>query len=245
MKVAPRVVLIALNVALFGGAAAFWHLLAPPWQAPEPLPLDAATLAPQTIQRPPLDAAMAQAIAERPLFIPGRTAAAESTTAGKPGSFNDARLLGLLGSGDRAVAIISSGGITRRLRQGEQFDGWTLQGETGRIARFTRGEGETREVRMVHAVQPPPTATAPAAAADAAANGTRQQANAEPRAANTATPNAAPPPASAGTATTPSTPPNAARGEDASRAEELAAERRARREARQRTRQPIDRSPSE
>lgn len=170
MKQRPQLALTALNLGLLGALAAFWWRLAPPWQPPPPLLPDPATLAPPVLAHAPLDAAVVQAIAERPLFAAGRRADAgdAAADAGGTDAARDIRLLGLLGSGERSVAIVSSGGRTRRVRQGEQLDGWTLQGNDGRSARFTRGESPSRELQMVHAPQPAVATPAATPAASAA-----------------------------------------------------------------------------
>lgn len=151
VRLPPRLVLVLANLALAAGLLAYW-LGAPAWPEPAPLPPDAAALAPQSPTQPAPDAAVVQAITERPLFSPTRSAAAGN--GGAP-SFQDFRLVGLLGSGQATVALLAHGDRIRRVRAGEQIDGWVLQGSDGRTARFSRGELPGQDLFMEHAVQKP------------------------------------------------------------------------------------------
>lgn len=167
--VLPRLVLLLADLVLAAGLAAYW-LRAPSWPEPAALPPDAAALAPQVPVRVPPDAGMVQAITERPLFSPGRSAAGGN---GRAESFQDFRLVGLLGSGEASVALLGNGSAIRRIRAGEQIDGWTLRGGDGRTAHFSRGEhaGPGRDLFMAHAAQKPtapPTPAGTAATAPAA-----------------------------------------------------------------------------
>lgn len=198
VRLPPRLVLVLANLALAAGLLAYW-LGAPAWPEPAPLPPDAAALVPQSPTQPAPDAAVVQAITERPLFSPTRSAAAGN--GGAP-SFQDFRLVGLLGSGQATVALLAHGDRIRRVRAGEQIDGWVLQGGDGRTARFSRGELPGQDLFMEHAAQKP----------------------AEPVAAATIT-SQTPPAPSAGTAAKASDAPPAAD-------DNTVAARRARREAR-------------
>lgn len=156
MILRPLPLLAGMALGLLVLIAAFWLVLARPWVPPAPVVPDTASLAPLEIVRATPDAAVLVAIAERPLFIaerrpvPASADAAAEQVAAKADAFDNVRLLGILGGEVYGVAIVNTNGVNRRIRKGEQLDGWTLQDVAGRVVRFSRGDGEIRELVMTH-----------------------------------------------------------------------------------------------
>lgn len=211
MRMSPQAMLVALNAVLVAGMAAVWLAGSSSWGEPAPVVPDPSSIAPRKVGAQAV-AVTREALAGRPLFAQSRRPLppAQSEAAAAPGgAFQDARLLGILGKGADGVAIVRVAGGNKRLRLGEELEGWALKEARGRTARFARGGGEVRELYLEHAAQqngpPPPTAGAPPKAQAAAAA----------------------PPGQAPTAAAP--PPIPAAGQKS--IDELVAERRARREA--------------
>lgn len=217
MTLKPQTLLLGVVVVALAAIAGYWSLLAVPRDLPGAVVPDAAALRAQTVDAVVPDAALVQAIAARPLFIPGRRPLADDAqvTTDSASTSGGGRLVlkGVLGAGDVGVAILSRDGVVRRLSRGQVVDGWTLEQIDGRVARFSGAGGETMELKLEHLTQ-----------------GTAGQAQAVPPPLQ---PQSADPQAAAGTTTAPPPPPapvvRPAAG--ALSPEELVAARRARREA--------------
>lgn len=152
----PQILLLGMNFILGGAIITFWMFGAEPWSPPSAMPLNAAVLVPFQIKQAVLDSNLLNAIIERPLFVAERRPVTEKT-AGEVNAtvdiFNDVKLVGILGQGAQSVVIVNIGGKVRRVRYGEQLEGWTLQQVDGRVARFAQGEGQNKELVMQYAAQ--------------------------------------------------------------------------------------------
>ena len=108
MTLRPLMLISAVAGILGSLVAAYWMFEAKPWEPPAIISPDPAALKPATVPRFAADAAVLNAIVERPLFIPDRrppalvNAAAEAgDEAEKRDVFADVQLLGILGEGLR------------------------------------------------------------------------------------------------------------------------------------------------
>ncbi|MDR2261786.1 MAG: hypothetical protein LBE06_12875 [Azoarcus sp.] len=148
----------------------YWLLLARARPLPEAIVPDPSALAAQTVTRPPLNPTVVAVFTARPLFLPDRrplppdNAPAEEIPA-IVDPFGGARLVGVIAEPEGGVAIILRDGKQRRVRQGEQFDGWTLVMLEDRLARFTGAGGDARELQLTY--KHDPAGTVPPAAAKA------------------------------------------------------------------------------
>jgi hypothetical protein len=146
----------ALGVAI----VFYWTIWGFPRALPKPLAPDPSAFAVHPVA-PPAPSIVA-AITERPLFLPGRQAqnSAPYGAALAPNEadfLNEARLVGIASEPDGGIAIVSLGGKQRRVRQGEEIDGWTLDRIQSNAAYFTKG-GELHGLRLVYRPgQAPPT----------------------------------------------------------------------------------------
>jgi hypothetical protein len=132
----------------------YWLICGQARAWPKPLIPDPAVLATHVIVRPEPAPAVVEAIVERPLFLPGRQAQAQSFSGTEDasveaGSLSDARLVGIASEPEGGVAIISSGGSQFRVRQGEDVDGWTLKRIRNNVAHFVRGD-ETHDLQLMY-----------------------------------------------------------------------------------------------
>ena len=204
-------ILLGTNGILLVMIGVFWLWGTSSWESPAAIVPDAAALTPFAVKRIGPDGAMLSAIVDRPLFVADRRSATAETevaeTIAPADIFNNISLVGIIGKGAESVVIVRVNGQTRRIRQGDQLEGWTLQETDGRTAWFGHGADQKRELVMRYAVQ---------GGAVVSASGT-----------------AAPPAAAGGTtvaAPVPETPPPRASGTQQS-TEDFVAARRARREA--------------
>jgi hypothetical protein len=145
------ILLSALIVAYW--AVNFIH----PRSLPDPIVPDPASLVARAVTTPQPNPTAIEAITERPLFLPERRSPPDEgagNIAAVPlgDAFTDVRLVGIAGDVDGGIAIIARGGTSSRVRQGELFEGWTLETLEDRFARFVSG-GEVRELHLVYEQQ--------------------------------------------------------------------------------------------
>jgi hypothetical protein len=160
----PITLLTRVCFALGGLIVVYWliHTIWP-LRLPRPVLPDPATLAAHVTVTPSPNPTIVAAITERPLFQPDRQPLPGDEPAGNSGmpvntdSFNDARLVGIAGDADGGIAIISHGEASSRVRQGEQFEGWTLEALEDRSARFVSASG-VRELHLMYEPGQPPAA---------------------------------------------------------------------------------------
>lgn len=141
--------LIALALAAIGLLAV---LSDSRWTPPEAVPIDPGLLAAVPRPAPVPDADARASALDRPLFMVDRrplpVGAATSTSVEKPleppteaDPFEGVRLLGLIGEGDQALAILRVGAATVRLSSGASLGGWTLDSASERAAEFVSEQG--------------------------------------------------------------------------------------------------------
>lgn len=146
--------LLVLALALVVLIAFAWLLGSGRWQAPAPLLPDVATLAAETlISATPLPADAVALVAARPLFAPDRrpfaAAAPAAADADKRATdiLDQARLVGVLGSGKASVALLHTTDGSKRLRIGQELHGWRLASIDARGASFEREVGDRENPR--------------------------------------------------------------------------------------------------
>lgn len=148
--------LVVVCCALAAGAALLIRVVTPVWNPPPPQRPDLTALVPQLLASAHEPLAM-DAVAERPLFLPGRRppAVAEEEPPPPPPQadpFADVELVGLFGSGDRAGVILRVGREVHRVQQGATWGGWRLKSVSDREA-FFASEG-VRDRAIPLALQP-------------------------------------------------------------------------------------------
>lgn len=148
--------LLVLALALLVLIALAWLLGSGRWQAPAPLLPDVATLAAEALVNttpPPPDAVAI--VAARPLFAPDRrpfAADAGPTPADADKRATDildqAKLVGVLGSGTASVALLHTAEGSKRLRVGQTLHGWRLVAVDAGGAAFERELGDRENLRI-------------------------------------------------------------------------------------------------
>ncbi|MDR1063754.1 MAG: hypothetical protein LBL48_07460 [Azoarcus sp.] len=148
---------LALSVAI----AFYWLIWGFARPLPEPVAPDPAMLAVRPVAPPAPAPEAVAAITARPLFLPGRQAQGHAFPGAmsapvETDTLGGVRLIGVASELDGGIAIISHGGRQSRVRQGEEFDGWTLDRIQDNVAYFVRG-GEMRDLPLMRgAGQTPP-----------------------------------------------------------------------------------------
>ncbi|MDR0717156.1 MAG: hypothetical protein LBF50_07055 [Azoarcus sp.] len=148
----------------------YWLLLARARPLPEAVVPDPSALTAQTVTRPPPNPTIIAVFTARPLFLPDRRPLPPDNAPTEEipvvvDPFGGARLVGVIAEPEGGVAIILRDGKQHRVRQGEQFDGWTLVMLEDRLARFTGARGDARELQLTY--KHDPAGKAPPAAAKA------------------------------------------------------------------------------
>lgn len=137
-------VLAILIAALLAALAWVWIEPLGPWQPPRPVIPEVSRVPGDAGGAPP--PALAHALT-RPVFWVSRRAEAEPAEA--PSGFADnARLLGLIGQGGNAVAIVSFDGKTSRLVPGKSVGGWRFDGLDAGHAVFSRPGSENQRLAI-------------------------------------------------------------------------------------------------
>lgn len=137
-------VLALLIAALFAVLAWVWIAPLGPWQPPQPVVPEVSRV--QGEAGGAASAALAHALA-RPVFWPSRRPEAEPSEAAS-GFADNARLLGLIGQGGNAVAIVNFDGKTARLVPGKSVGGWRFEGLDAGNAVFSRPGGENQRLAI-------------------------------------------------------------------------------------------------
>jgi hypothetical protein len=157
-----RLMLAAIAAALAVLLVLYWVALAHERAWPTPIVPAAEALAPQTVSLPSPNAAQGEAFVARPLFVAGRQPVIEikeeEEAEVRRDVFTDTRLIGVIGvtgSADGGVALVSRAGVLTRVKKGGQFDGWTLDALDSRLARFTHAGSAPRELRLEYDPAPP------------------------------------------------------------------------------------------
>lgn len=163
------VLLGLLIVALLVGALLVITRDPPPALAPAPGTLTAVSLEVPDAPSGALEGEMVT----RPLFWSSRRPPVVEAAVVEPeaqpvsgaDALDQARLLGILASGDRTGAILAVGEQRMRLMQGESLEGWVLESLDGTRAVFVREDGaqqpvyltlEHAQVRRPEGAQEPP-----------------------------------------------------------------------------------------
>lgn len=157
MSPAMSRLLVLINVGLVVAIVAVWALGSSRWQAPEPVAPDRALFALPDATVTAADAYSRDTLLDRPVFLASRrpfppepvaAAGGAPKAAAAPDALDSARLTGLLDDGAGAVAILNVDGKSRRLRQGDMLDGWTLQSVERQSAVFADRDGRTRRLSL-------------------------------------------------------------------------------------------------
>lgn len=137
-------VLAILIAALFTALAWVWIEPLGPWQPPQPIVPEVSRVHDEAVGAPssPLTDALA-----RPVFWASRRPEGEPAEV-VPGFADNARLLGLIGQGGDAVAIVSFDGETTRLVPGKSVGGWRFEGLDAGNAVFSRPGGENQSLAI-------------------------------------------------------------------------------------------------
>lgn len=137
-------VLVLLIAVLFAALAWVWIEPLGPWQPPQPIVPEVSHVQNEAVGAAP--AQLADALA-RPVFWASRRPEAEPAEA-VPGFADNARLLGLIGQGGNAVAIVNFDGKTTRLVPGKSVGGWRFEGLDAGNAVFSRAGSENQRLAM-------------------------------------------------------------------------------------------------
>lgn len=163
------------------------------WAPPPARAVDASLYDVPALAHDPADLAMLAETVERPLFMPTRrppSAAPVEVAAEQPDPLADVRVLGLFGSGQAGGAILLIDGKPQRVQFGEKTGPWALRNIQGKTAHFTRDDGQSAVLELVHLPQVDMPPRAPAAGAAAIGDQDDPASGIEPEAASVDSPQA-------------------------------------------------------
>ncbi len=146
----PAQRLLAVCALVLVPLIVFAWLSGSPWRAPEALLPDPSSLAAQALDAAPARPDAADIIAARPLFAQNRRPPPPEPPKEEkkaPDLLDQAKLVGVLGSGHGSVALLHTGEGAKRLRIGDSLNGWRFARIDARGAAFERQAGDRENPR--------------------------------------------------------------------------------------------------